>query len=147
MPRSKPPDFDLQQFLPFLLTQAAEASAARFQRLYKDRYGLLRTDWRVLFHLGLHGPMTATQIGHRARTHKTKISRAVHRLAQRRYLSRSRDTGDRRVEHLALTVAGQSVYRDLHAAARDYDAHLTQGFSPTEVAQLRRVLRQLADQA
>ena len=34
-------DFDLQDFLPYLLNQAAEASSLEFQQLYKDRYGML----------------------------------------------------------------------------------------------------------
>ena len=42
--------FDLQLFLPYLLNQAAEESSLSFQRVYKDRYGMLRTEWRVLFH-------------------------------------------------------------------------------------------------
>ena len=45
--------FDLQLFLPYLLNQAAEESSLSFQRVYKDRYGMLRTEWRVLFHLGI----------------------------------------------------------------------------------------------
>jgi hypothetical protein len=44
-----PDDFDLQLFLPYLLNQAAEDSSLSFQRVYKDRYGMLRTEWRVLF--------------------------------------------------------------------------------------------------
>ena len=35
--------FDLWQFLPYLLNQAAEASSLEFQQVYKERYGLLRT--------------------------------------------------------------------------------------------------------
>ena len=38
---------ELTHFLPYLLNQAAEASSLAFQRTYKDRYGMLRTEWRV----------------------------------------------------------------------------------------------------
>ena len=48
-------EFQLQQFLPYLLNQAAEVSSLEFQQIYKDRYGMLRTEWRVLFHLCLYG--------------------------------------------------------------------------------------------
>ena len=34
--------FDLQLFLPYLLNQAAEESSLSFQRVYKDRYGMLQ---------------------------------------------------------------------------------------------------------
>lgn len=137
-------NFDLTQFLPYLLNQAAEASSLSFQREYKARYGMLRTDWRVLFHLGLYGQMTAKQIGQKARVHKTKISRAVQHLQDLRLLDRTRDTTDRRVEHLYLTAKGQAAYHDLSAVAARYDAALTKDLSETEVALLRSILRKLA---
>lgn len=137
-------DFDLRNFLPFLLNQAAEESSLEFQRVYKNRYGMLRTEWRVLFHIGIHGEMTAKEIGERAKIHKTKISRAVHRLEQRRYLSRTRDERDRRVERLALTPAGSAVYRELRGIAESYDAKLAAHFTRGEAALLRMMLRRLA---
>ncbi|TCL08006.1 MarR family transcriptional regulator [Shimia isoporae] len=135
--------FDLLGFLPYLLNQAAEESSLAFQKIYKDRYGLLRTEWRVLFHLGMFGEMTATEIGTRAKIHKTKISRAVYRLAQRRYLKRVPSETDRRVEWLVLTAAGETVYRDLRDTAERYEASLLDGFSAEDVAQLKRTLARL----
>jgi DNA-binding MarR family transcriptional regulator len=139
-------EFDLLDFLPFLLNQAAEESSLAFQQVYKNRYGMLRTEWRVLFHLGMFGQMTAKEIGTRSRIHKTKISRAVQRLAERRFLSRTPDESDRRSEFLSLTSAGEAAYRDLRQVARDYDAQLAQAFTAEETALLRRMLRQLASE-
>lgn len=137
-------NYDLENFLPYLLNQAAETSSLAFQRVYKDRYGMLRTEWRVLFHLGLYGRMTAGDIGTRAKTHKTKISRAVHRLVLRRFVSRERDAEDRRVEHLTLTPAGQAAYVELSGIAQRYDAALTTTLTAQEVKVLRRALVKLA---
>ncbi|KUP91847.1 MarR family winged helix-turn-helix transcriptional regulator [Tritonibacter horizontis] len=139
-------DFVVQDFLPFLLNRAAEESSLEFQKLYKGRYGMLRTEWRVLFHLGMYGRMTARDISLRAKIHKTKISRAVAKMAERRWVLRSRDQADRRSEHLELTTAGRAVYEDLRQRAKSYDAGLTRQFAPSEVALLRRMLRQLASQ-
>lgn len=136
-------NFELQDFLPYLLNQAAETSSLSFQRLYKDRYGILRAEWRVLFHLGLYGEMTAVEIGRRAKMHKTKISRAVHRLAERRFLIRTRDDVDRRVEHLALTDRGKTAYRDLSAVAKSYNAELEALLTQDEVRHLRGALEKL----
>lgn len=137
--------FDLQDFLPYLLNQAAEESSLAFQRIYKSRYGMLRTEWRVLFHLGRYGQMTAREISQRSRTHKTKISRAVAALEQRRFLTRERDACDRRNEFLNLTPAGQTAYIDLRGIAQNYDANLAGSLSPSEVAVLRTALRKLGN--
>lgn len=138
-------NFDLREFLPYLLNQAAETSSLSFQKVYKNRYGMLRTEWRVLFHLGIFGRLTAREIGERAKIHKTKVSRAVARLEGRRFLVRERDTDDRRLEHLTLTDAGQAAYLDLKEIARAHDARLAESLSPTDVAALRRALQHLAE--
>ncbi|MTJ05441.1 MAG: MarR family transcriptional regulator [Sediminimonas qiaohouensis] len=136
--------FELQDFLPYLLNQAAEESSLAFQKIYKDRYGMLRTEWRVLFHLGIYGRMTAKEIGRRSKMHKTKISRAVARLEERRFLTRTRDEEDRRLEYLDLTAMGEAAYRDLRKVATRYDARLSTDFSDQELSILRNALRKLA---
>ncbi|QJF51875.1 MarR family winged helix-turn-helix transcriptional regulator [Roseobacter ponti] len=135
--------FVLPQFLPYLLNQAAEAVSRDFQGYYRDRYGMLRTEWRVLFHLGCYGEMTAGRICGLASIHKTKVSRAVRALEVKRYLRRTTSAQDRRVETLALTPSGQRVFRDLQAAAEQYERDITSVLSPTEVSSLRSMLLKL----
>ena len=137
-------EFDMRDFLPYLLNQAAEASSLAFQRVYKDRYGMLRTEWRVLFHLGCYGAMTAKEINIRSRTHKTKISRAVKALEERRFLTRKVLENDRRQELLELTKAGQAVCAELRVIAQKYDEALAAQFTQEEQEVLRSCLRRLA---
>ncbi len=136
--------FDLQDFLPYLLNQAAEDASAGFQAFYKERYGMLRTEWRVLFHLGRYGEMTAKEICERARLHKTKVSRAVASLGKRRIVSRRTLENDRRQEMLYLTKQGEIMFKELLNAAQRYDAELATSFSAEEGAVLRRCLKRLA---
>lgn len=135
--------FDLTDFLPYLLNQSAEAVSRDFQKYYRTKYGMLRTEWRVLFHIGCHGEMTATHIGQMASIHKTKISRAVHALVQKRFLTKTNDVNDRRVEHLALTARGVEVFHDLRKAAANYETEITAGLTPQEVQSLRQTLLKL----
>lgn len=136
--------FDLSEFLPYLLNRAAEEAAIGFSRVYKARYGMLRTEWRVLAHLGRRGAMTASEISAAAGVHKTKISRAVRALETRRFLTRQSAEDDRRRELLSLTAAGQAAYVDLTESALAYDRNLAGQFSPEEEATLRICLRRLA---
>ncbi len=139
-------DFDIGDFLPYALNRAAEASSRGFQRYYKAKYGMTRTEWRVLFHLGRHGAMTASAICRKSDIHKTKVSRAVAALDKRRLLVRRPVEADRRHETLTLTNAGQTVYRDLAQAAQRFDADLADLFAPEEQAVLRRCLARIAAQ-
>ena len=137
-------DFDLSRFLPYALNQAAEATSIGFQGYYRQRYGMLRTEWRVLFHLGRYGAMTAKGICERASLHKTKVSRAVHALEQKRFLVRTIQERDRRHETLSLTRQGEVVYADLFEAAKSYDEKLSAHFSEEEREILNRCLEKIS---
>ena len=85
---------------------------------------MLRTEWRVLFHLGRSGDQTAKQICQRAMLHKTKVSRAVKALEAKRLLTRETVEGDRRSEILSLTKQGQAALKDLTGIGAEYDQGL-----------------------
>ncbi len=138
--------FELTEFTPYLLNAAAEAQSLRFSRVYRDRYGMLRTEWRVLFHLGRYGEMSAREISIRARIHKTKVSRAVHALEAKRFLERRPSDADRRVEILALRPPGLAAFADLARAAADHEAALEARIGAGRLADLRSLLRELAEE-
>lgn len=139
------PGFDLANFLPYLLNRAAETTSDGFRTAYRSQYGMLRTEWRVLFHLGRYGEMTATEIGRRASIHKTKISRAVAALETKRFLTREGSETDRRQEMLSLTAAGQQTFQRLTLTAARYDADLSALFSESEERVLRACLARLIE--
>lgn len=116
--------FELETFLPYRLNRAAEMISLSFSREYRQRFQMTRPEWRALAALGGVGRMTATEIGAHSHMHKTKVSRAVAALEQRRWLKRTEDEADRRVEHLELTPLGQKSYQEVTALARAYQASL-----------------------
>ncbi len=138
------PAFDLEDFMPYLLNQAADATSRGFEAYYKSRYGMLRTEWRVVFHLGRYGEMTAKDICARSRIHKTKVSRAVQALEDKKHLKRTQSPVDRRHEHLGLTASGKRVFEDLYQEAARFDAAMMAEFTPAEQAQLRSFLSRIA---
>lgn len=114
----------LEEFTPYRLNKAAETISRRFSSQYREQYGLTRPEWRTLATLGQFGAHTATAIGLHSSMHKTKVSRAVFSLEQRRWLKRRRDEADRRTEHLELTAAGLKAYEHLAKLAYDFEGDL-----------------------
>ena len=137
-------DFSLDGFLPYLLSQAAEAVGRQFAATYRDRYGMLNTEWRVLAHLGQQDGLTAKQIGTLAQVHKTKVSRAVAALEAKRFVARTTTDRDRRSASLTLTRAGRAAYWDLTGIARAHDRRLEKTLGPDAYAGLVSQLRQLS---
>lgn len=139
-------DFDLERFLPFLLNRAAETASKSFSDIYKHRYGMTRGQWRVIANLGCYGPLTATEICRRGSVEKTKVSRAVHALEQKGWLTRESLAEDRRSEALSLTEAGQQVFRELGAAGEHYDAALRDRLGAEATDAVIRALQLLGDE-
>jgi len=131
-------NFDLENFLPYRLYQAAEKTSADFYQLYNEKYGLRRTEFRVLFNVGQYGPISSTEIAGRSGLEKTKISRAVQRLHERGMLRRIYLQSDRRRHELELTKAGLKVFHQL--------SHMASSFNEKFEAQLGNpVLTKLLD--
>lgn len=120
----EPEILELESFLPYRLYRLADTVSREFSRIYKERHGLTRPEWRTLSGLGERGTMTATELGEQSAMHKTKVSRAVAELERRRWLARTPDGNDRRVEHLTLTKAGLSAYREMVPLAKAFEREL-----------------------
>jgi DNA-binding MarR family transcriptional regulator len=136
--------FDLEDFLPYLLNQAAEATSHGFQAIYRDRYGFTRTQWRVMANLGKFGAMTARDICAISHIEKTKVSRAVAALEEADMLSRTPSETDRRAEVLSLTKKGQSVFAELGQLAIGFDHRLRETLGAAEAQALTAILKRLA---
>ncbi len=140
---STEPEFDLEEFLPYLLNQAAEATSRSFHAVYRDLYGMTRTQWRVMANLGKFGAMTAKDICVISHIEKTKVSRAVAMLESAGLLLRAPSKDDRRAEILNLTQEGQIVFLDLGRRANEYDGKLRAELGETTAAELVKLLELL----
>jgi len=135
----------LEDFLPYRLVRAAEDISRRFWARYKSLYGLTRPEWRTLATIGEFRRITATDIGRHSSMHKTKVSRAVAALEKRRWIARSTDPRDRRIEHLELTREGERRYAELVAVALGFERDLLTALGAEGSAALGRGLAALEE--
>jgi DNA-binding MarR family transcriptional regulator len=138
--RGKGQTLVLETFLAYRIRRIADAVSLDFSRIYRDRFGLTRPEWRTLATLGQFGTTTASAIGAHSAMHKTKVSRAVAELERRRWLTRNTDPKDRRLEHLTLTRSGQAVYAELVPLALAFETDLMSRMQPADQAAVRHAL-------
>jgi DNA-binding MarR family transcriptional regulator len=100
----------LEQFLPYRFNRMAEILSKNASQTYKSEYGLTRPEWRAFALLGQYGTMTATEISYYSTMHKTKVSRAIFTLEEKRWIVRGQDEKDRRIEKINLTSVGKQAY-------------------------------------
>jgi DNA-binding MarR family transcriptional regulator len=130
----------LDSFLPYRLNRLSETVSLDMRPVYKEMHGLNRPEWRVLAALAEIGPTTATVLGAHSAQHKTKVSRAVKALQERRWITRDRDPADHRLEIITLTRAGRAAYEGLMAPMREAEQRILNRLSSEDREALDRAL-------
>ena len=75
--------------------------------------------------------------------HKTKVSRAVAQLEQRKFVARRANRADLREAFLSLTPAGRAVYEELAPSALEFMERLSEVVAPADRAAFDRAMKQL----
>jgi DNA-binding MarR family transcriptional regulator len=137
----------LEKFLPYQLNVVASLVSLALSRVYARRYGIGVPEWRVLVTLGQYGVMTGKAIGAHTHMHKTKVSRAVALMEQRKLLLRRSNRADKRESLLSLTAGGQAMYEEVAPHALDFAKRLTEILSAADREAFDRALKQLTERS
>jgi DNA-binding MarR family transcriptional regulator len=85
--------------------------------------------------------MSAKAIGRHSAMHKTKVSRAVQALEERRWLRRRPSDDDRREEILTLTAQGEKAYRQIIPKALAFERRILDQLGPDAELLLQTLTR------
>jgi DNA-binding MarR family transcriptional regulator len=132
----------LDDFLPHQLNVLSSLVSQALTRVY-GRYGIGIPEWRVLVTLGVSGTMTGKAIGANTHMHKTKVSRAVAQLEERKFVARRANRADLRESFLSLTPAGRAVYEELAPRAREFTDRLAEVVAAEDRAAFDRAVKLL----
>ncbi len=133
----------LEQFLPYQLNVVASLVSLALSRVYARRYRIGVPEWRLLVTLGQYGVMTAKAISAHTHMHKTKVSRAVSLLEQRKLLTRRSNRADLRESFLSLTGSGRAMYEEVAPHALEFARRLTAILTPSDREAFGRAVTQL----
>jgi DNA-binding MarR family transcriptional regulator len=129
----------------FLLAQLGAHAAERFALVLSehDLTPPLAGIMRLL--RGAPG-MSQQQLADRLGVAPSRIVSYLDDLETRGWISRTRDSADRRVNLLALTPQGQQAFTSLATISRGHDAVITAGLTAAERETLLELLVKIADQ-
>ena len=136
-------ELKLESFLPYVLANLAQGISVELSGIYSDKFGLSVPEWRVLANLAEHQTLNARQIVSFTAMAKSKVSRAVASLDQRGLLSQRTASGDSRAKDLALTVAGEALYREIVPRVLAWEQSLLEGLEVGEYRDLLYLLDKL----
>ena len=137
------PALRLEDFLPYRFNVCSNLVSTALSRIYAERYRIGVPEWRVLVTIGQFGMMTAKAIGAHSCMHKTKVSRAVALLENRKLIGRKANRDDMREAFLSLTPAGREMYDELAPIATRFADRLLDSIDAGDRAALDRALKKL----
>ncbi|QBY01946.1 MarR family transcriptional regulator [Rhodophyticola sp. CCM32] len=116
--------FTLDMFLPYRVSVLAGQLSRDYARIYRERFGLNRAEWRVVAHLSQETAVSVREIHARVDMDKSKVSRAATRLEEAGYVTKRTNATDRRLVELALTEKGHGMMAELAPLAQAFQAEL-----------------------
>ena len=126
-----------------LLRRATEGLAGRVEEILADA-GLTLDQWRVLWTLTEHGPLSMSDLAGLTRITGPTVTRAVDRLVERSLLYRKVDAADRRRVLVHVAPRGRALRRTLAPQIAEAEQGVLAARSAAEARTLRRLLERLA---
>jgi MarR family transcriptional regulator for hemolysin len=122
-----------------LLTRELDAALAAV--------GGSRSTWLVLQSLKASGHRTQGELAEAMGIRQPTLSHHLDALERDGLVRRERTADNRRVQRVTVTESGEALFLRLRRAAGAFDGRLRAGLEDAEVAELRRLLAQLAENA
>lgn len=107
------------------------------------RFNLSSAEGRVLLVIADGGGSTPSAVAERLGLGRSRLTPLVDGLVEKRLLTRTESTTDRRVRTLELTAEGQKVAREVTCYQTSFHEELLRRFSPEERQQMLNTLDQL----
>lgn len=137
----------LEEFLPYRLSVLAGLTSQALSQVHAGASGIGGPEWRILVTLGQFGVMTGKAVGLHSQMHKTKVSRALAQLEEKKLIARRTNRSDLRESLVSLTPAGRALYEALAPGALAFAKELEQAIDPGDRPAFERTLTRLTDRA
>ena len=106
-----------------------------------------RSTWLVLQSLKTAGHRTQGELAEAVGIRQPTLSHHLDGMEREGLVRRERTADNRRVQRVTVTEAGEALFLRLRRAAGAFDGRLRAGLDDAEVAELRRLLAALAENA
>jgi DNA-binding MarR family transcriptional regulator len=113
----------LNGYLPYLLRQADQTLSAPFYAVL-TRYGVARSEWRVIAVLHEVGELSVADLANEALSPQPTVTHAVRRLEKHGLVTRTRGTTDKRQRFVALSPSGKQLTATLMNEAKELETDL-----------------------
>ena len=123
---------DLDRYIPAYLTYLAGKISSGASAIYRPRFGVGITDWRIIALLAAEPWITAGRVCESTWLDKAAVSRSVREMEAAGIIEVRPDRSDQRRQFIALTPKGLSLHDRIVRLAVARERKLLEGFSARE---------------
>lgn len=135
--------FELDQFVPYLVSALASRLSMDLARVYESRFKITNAEWRVLSHLSANAKVSVREIHARVSMDKVKVSRAAARLEEAGLIRKKVNRTDQRLVELQLSARGRALFAEIAPLALAYEAEALSRLTERERRLFRGILGKL----
>ncbi|MGO2513092.1 MarR family winged helix-turn-helix transcriptional regulator [Marinomonas polaris] len=139
--------FDLNNFIPYRLNQAAQQTSEALARKYRNQYGLTVPEWRVLAHLGKYDKLSVRDLEKAIGLDRVAASRAGTSLCSKGWVQKIANEQDRRLVEFSLTDVGREHYGKVVVLATSTEELLLKTLSKSDQKKLLELLCKVEEAA
>lgn len=139
--------FDLNNFVPYRLNQAAQQTSEALARKYRNQYGLTVPEWRVLAHLGKYDKLSVRDLEQAIGLDRVAASRAGTSLCSKGWVYKIVNEQDRRLVEFSLTSVGREHYEKVVVLATSTEELLLKTLSKSDQKKLLELLCKVEETA
>lgn len=132
--------------LSLLIGRVAKALSRAFEDVLVAAGGSTPT-WQVLRALSTGDHRTQAELAAAIGVRQPTLTHHLDALERAGLVTREREDANRRVQRVTVTESGEHLFLRLRRAAASFDGRLRAGLDDAEVAELRRLLGQLTENA
>jgi MarR family transcriptional regulator for hemolysin len=129
-----------------LVSRTAKGLGRAFDEALAAAGGSVPT-WLVLDALATADHPTQGDLAEAVGVRQPTLTHHLDTLTRAGFVTRDRDPGNRRVQRVALTPAGEQLFLRLRRAAASFDGRLRAGLRDEDLTVLRRLMAQLTENA
>jgi len=141
--RTSPHALDLDRYIPAYFTFLAGKISASASAIYRPRFGVGITDWRIIAMVASEPWISSGRICAATGLDKAAVSRSVHNLARAKLVDVLPDGDDQRRHIIALTPKGLALHDEIVKLAVAREEELLEDFSQSERRMLLGFLMRL----
>ncbi|MFT3801899.1 MAG: MarR family transcriptional regulator [Burkholderiaceae bacterium] len=131
---------ELENHIFFLCTQVVYRRDRAINEALRP-LGLLNTEWRTLGTLVNRGPQTMQVLAQWTAYERTRLTRILHGMQERRWVERTAAEHDGRSVLVRVTPRGRAMYARAEAAVDALTDEVLDVCTPAEIARMRKSLQ------